>query len=85
MNLIIREFPDNLADRIKGMTGFSTLSKAVLCVAGEHEHLVAENNRLHAELERQRAELRELQGVIEGARQAAVQLFERTSQTELRV
>lgn len=85
MNLIIRDFPDGLADRIKGIARSSTLSKAVLAVTSDHERLLEENARLRQKLADQQAENLRLERVIEGARAAAVQLFERTSQTEFRV
>lgn len=84
MNLLIRDFPDALADRIKDIARSSTLSKAVLSVASDHERLLEENARLRQKLAAQEAENQRLERVIEGARAAAVQLFERTSQTELR-
>lgn len=85
MNLIIRDFPDALADRIKGICQSSTLSKAVLHVSAAYERLLDQNNRLAQTVADQQAEIRRLEGVIEGARSAAGQLLERTSQTELRV
>lgn len=85
MNLIIREFPDLVADRLKFVTGSSTLSKAVLKVTSDYFEVLDENSKNKALLEQQRAEIQRLERLIEGARSAAGQLLERTSQTELRV
>lgn len=85
MNLIIREFPDTLADQLKRLTSSATLSKAVLTVAERHRFLLIQNEDLTVEVDRLQAEVSRLRAVIEGARSAASQLVERTSQTELRV
>lgn len=84
MNLIIRDFPDALADQLKQKTSSATLSKAVLTVVKDHHCLMMQNEDLTLEVDRLQAEVNRLRSVIEGAREAAVQLFERTSQTELR-
>lgn len=85
MNLIIRDFPDDLADWLKKTTGSATLSKAVLTATNDHHWIMIQNQDLSSEVLRLRNEIDRLQALIESARTAAYQLVERTSQTELRV
>lgn len=79
----ITDFPDDLVDDLKAVTGQVTASKAVFHAATRYTGLLSEFNDLClyiAQLEQEGARLR---SIIEGARSAAALLLDQTAQESL--
>lgn len=79
----ITDFPDDVAEKLKSLTGQATASKAVYQAACEYStHLVLiESDALM--IQSLRSEVARLSSIIEGARSSAALLLEKTAQGDL--
>lgn len=83
MLLKIIDFPDQLADDLKFVTGQATASKAVLHAATRYSALLADFNFQTLDIEKLEHEIVRLHSIIEGARSAAALLLDHTAQEDL--
>lgn len=83
MLLKIIDFPDQLADDLKSVTGQATASKAVLHAASKYSALLTDFNFQSLDVEKLEQEVVRLRTIIEGARSAAALLLDHTAQEDL--
>ncbi|QYW05704.1 hypothetical protein [Phage blackswan219-6] len=83
MLLKISEFPDELAEQLKGLTGANVASKAVLNASIMYPRLVLDLQDASCQIQECHDEIHRLRAIIEGARSAAALLLEKTGQGDL--
>lgn len=79
----ITDFPDQLAEDLKSVTGQATASKAVLHAATKYSALLTDFNFQSLDVANLEQEVVRLRSIIEGARSAAALLLDRTAQGDL--